>query len=179
MSANTSVTTPNTVGTASTKRRNTYARTLALLDPRILQGHVARVRPQFISLQSPIEHRDVGRPPQGDHGQELRDAVLHFAVEPAALIHVQGPPGCVCELVDGLFIKEAAIGAAWRRLRRVTGEVVNVRILDANPRQRVELEVTALDVVVERRPFVTANVHRDAALGQLLLEDFGDTPAQL
>src|SRR2546427_177842 len=62
------------------------------------------------------------------------------------------------------------VDARGRLQGRVEGEVVEVRIPDADPGQSADLEISAADVRIEGAPLVRAHVQRDADGGELRLD---------
>src|ERR1022692_3654720 len=65
-----------------------------------------------------------------------------------------------------------AIGSARRRHLGIKRHIVMMRVADTDPLHRCEIEIPALDVAVESRPLVVANVDFDSDPAQHRLYHF-------
>src|SRR5215470_10403358 len=57
--------------------------------------------------------------------------------------------------------------------------IVDVRILDADPGERIEMKVALLNVAKEGAPFVGSDFQLDANAEQLFFESFGNSSPQI
>jgi hypothetical protein len=73
----------------------------------------------------------------------------------------------------------APVGADGGAVTRVESQAEDVRIVDLGPHRDHHLEPARLEVVVESRPLVGADVDPDADARQLLLDDGGLLQRQL
>src|SRR5215813_14288032 len=68
-------------------------------------------------------------------------------------------------------------------IRRYTGGmknlIVDVRILDADPGERIEMKVALLNVAKEGAPFVGSDFQLDTNAEQLFFESFGNSPSEI
>src|SRR5687767_10637894 len=201
---NTSVISPKTVGIISSSRRTMNAIIAAPprdntarasrfrllltsnrdLGARWLHGYlgegviVAR-RVQLEAVDIGPHARDVVRVPHRQQRQFLPDDVLDLAVESRSLLLVGLDAALLQKRIDFLVRVEDAVRAVRRHGRRVEDVVQPVRVRDADPGERVELEVSGLDVGQERGQLVGLDRHLDADLAEVAPDDVRDAQTDL
>src|SRR5262245_20762915 len=57
--------------------------------------------------------------------------------------------------------------------------MVDVRILDADPGERIEMKVALFDVAKEGAPFIGSDLQLNANAKQLFFERFGNSPPEI